>query len=223
MPGSPGAGSSAGSLACALMSQSDHYFTAQPASPGEQRSLSVRLAGREVTVRTAPGIFSPDGLDKGTAVLLREVPAPPASGDLLDLGCGWGPIGLTLALLSPAARVWAVDVNERSLALAQANAQALAADGLRAVRPEEVPDDVRFAAIWSNPPIRVGKAVLHDMLLHWLPRLEAGGTAYLVVQKNLGSDSLQRWLAEQLPAGQFSVSRHASDKGFRVLAVTRES
>jgi 16S rRNA G1207 methylase RsmC len=203
------------------MSQSDHYFTAQPASPDEQRSLRVRLAGREVTVRTAPGIFSPDGLDKGTAVLLREVPDPPAEGDLLDLGCGWGPVGLTLALLSPGARVWAVDVNERSLALAQANARALGAEHLRAVRPQDVPEEVRFAAIWSNPPIRVGKAVLHEMLLHWLPRLEAGGTAYLVVQKNLGSDSLQRWLAEHLPPGQFSVSRHASDKGFRVLAVTR--
>ena len=82
---------------------------------------------------------------------------------------------------------------------------------------------MRFAAIWSNPPIRVGKAALHDMLLTWLPRLEAGGTAYLVVQKNLGSDSLQRWLAQALPAGTFSVSRHASDKGFRVLAVTRAS
>jgi len=205
------------------MSQSEHYFTAQPASPGEQRALTVRLAGREVTVRTAPGIFSPDGLDKGTAVLLREVPEPPATGDLLDLGCGWGPVALTLALRSPAARVWAVDVNERSLALTAANARSLGADGVRAVRPEDVPDDVRFGAIWSNPPIRVGKAVLHDMLLHWLPRLEAGGTAYLVVQKNLGSDSLQRWLAEHLPAGQFSVSRHASDKGFRVLAVTRGS
>jgi 16S rRNA G1207 methylase RsmC len=205
------------------MSQSDHYFTAQPASPGEQRPLTVRLADREVTVRTAPGIFSPDGLDKGTAVLLREVPEPPATGNLLDLGCGWGPVALTLALRSPAARVWAVDVNERSLALTAANARALGADGVRVARPEDVPADVRFAAIWSNPPIRVGKAVLHDMLLHWLPRLEAGGTAYLVVQKNLGSDSLQRWLAEHLPAGELRVSRHASDKGFRVLAVTRGS
>jgi 16S rRNA G1207 methylase RsmC len=97
------------------------------------------------------------------------------------------------------------------------------AEGVRAVRPEAVPDDVRFAAIWSNPPIRVGKAVLHDMLRTWLPRLEAGGTAYLVVQKNLGSDSLQRWLGENLPSAAFSVSRYATDKGFRVLAVTRRS
>lgn len=205
------------------MSEHEHYFTAQPASAGEQRSLTVRLAGRAVTVRTAPGIFSPDGLDKGTAVLLRELPEPPASGNLLDLGCGWGPIALTLGLLSPAASVWAVDVNERSLDLAAANARSLGLEGVRAVRPEDVPDDVRFAAIWSNPPIRVGKAALHDMLLTWLPRLEAGGTAYLVVQKNLGSDSLQRWLAQALPADTFTVSRYASDKGFRVLAVTRAS
>jgi 16S rRNA G1207 methylase RsmC len=200
------------------MSQSDHYFSAQPASPGEQRSLTVRLADREVTVRTAPGIFSPDGLDKGTAVLLREVPGPPPTGDLLDLGCGWGPVALTLALRSPAARVWAVDVNERSLALTAENARSLGADGVRAARPGDVPDDVRFAAIWSNPPIRVGKQALHDLLLTWLPRLTPGGRAVSVVGKNLGADSLQRWLGEQ----GFPTQRLASAKGFRVLETRRE-
>jgi 16S rRNA G1207 methylase RsmC len=203
------------------MSEHEHYFTAQPASPGEQRSLTVRLAGREVTVHTAPGIFSPDGLDKGTAVLLREVPPPPASGQLLDVGCGWGPIALTLGMLSPAATVWAVDVNERSVGLAQANAHSLGLGNVRALTPAQVPDDVRFATIWSNPPIRIGKAALHELLMAWLPRLEAGGAAYLVVQKNLGSDSLQRWLGEHLPADAYAVERFASDKGFRVLAVRR--
>jgi 16S rRNA G1207 methylase RsmC len=203
------------------MSEHEHYFTAQPASPGEQRSLTVRLAGREVTVRTAPGIFSPDGLDKGTAVLLREVPPPPASGQLLDVGCGWGPIALTLGMLSPAATVWAVDVNERSVGLAQTNAHSLGLGNVRALTPAQVPDDVRFATIWSNPPIRIGKAALHELLMAWLPRLEAGGAAYLVVQKNLGSDSLQRWLGEQLPTDAYAVERFASDKGFRVLAVRR--
>ena len=203
------------------MSEHEHYFTARPASPSEQRTLDVTLAGRAVTVRTAPGIFSPEGLDKGTAVLLREVPAPPAEGHLLDLGCGWGPIALTLGLLSPDATVWAVDVNERSVALAQANARSLGLSGMRALTPDEVPDDVRFGAIWSNPPIRVGKAALHAMLLQWLPRLEAGGAAHLVVQKNLGSDSLQRWLRQQLPSDAYAVERFASDKGFRVLAVHR--
>jgi 16S rRNA G1207 methylase RsmC len=203
------------------MSENDHYFTARPASSAEQRVLHVRLAGREMSVRTAPGIFSPEGVDKGTAVLLREAPAPPPAGDLLDIGCGWGPIALTLGLLAPDATVWAVDVNERSLDLARTNARSLGLERFHALRPEEVPAGVRFDAIWSNPPIRVGKAALHALLLQWLPRLAAGGTAYLVVQKNLGSDSLQRWLAEQLPHDAYAVERFASDKGFRVLAVHR--
>ena len=202
------------------MSGNDHYFTASPASPEQQRTLSIRLAGRDLTVRTAAGVFSPDGLDKGTAVLLREVPDPPATGNLLDLGCGWGPVALTLALRSPQASVYAVDVNERSLDLLRRNAASLGLDRVHASQPDGIPDDVAFDVIWSNPPIRVGKAVLHEMLLHWLPRLAPGGAAYLVVQKNLGSDSLQRWLAEHLPR-EFEVGRYASDKGFRVLEVVR--
>ena len=199
----------------------DHYFTAHPASPGDQRSLTLTLAGRGVTVRTAGGVFSPDGLDKGTAVLLREVPAPPPEGTFLDLGCGWGPLALTLGLLSPQATVHAVDVNERALELLRANARSLGLEGVHASQPGGIPDEAHFDLVWSNPPIRVGKTVLHEMLLVWLPRLAPGGVAYLVVQKNLGSDSLQRWLGEHLDPGQFGVTRFASDKGFRVLRVTR--
>jgi 16S rRNA G1207 methylase RsmC len=203
------------------MSESDHYFTARPVSAAEQRPLTVQLAGREVTVRTAGGVFSPGGLDKGTAVLLRHVPPPPPQGSLLDLGCGWGPIALTLGLLSPQAQVYAVDVNERSLDLVRTNAAMLGLDRVVAAPPDGIPEDVRFEAIWSNPPIRVGKAVLHELMLTWLPRLAVGGVAHLVVQKNLGSDSLQRWLEEQLPPQAYAVSRFATDKGFRILAVER--
>jgi 16S rRNA G1207 methylase RsmC len=199
----------------------DHYFTARPASPAEQRSLRVALAGRRVDVRTAGGVFSPDGLDKGTAVLLRSVPSPPPAGTFLDLGCGWGPVALTLGLLSPAATVYAVDVNERALDLVRTNARALGLAGVHASQPGGIPEHVSVDLVWSNPPIRVGKAVLHDLLLRWLPRLAPGGVAYLVVQKNLGSDSLQRWLREQLDPDGYGVERFASDKGFRVLEVTR--
>lgn len=200
---------------------SEHYFTAQPATPGQLRPLTVNLAGRQVSVQTAGGVFSPDALDKGTAVLLRTVPPPPTTGVLLDLGCGWGPVALTLAMVAPQAQVYAVDVNERSLDLTRRNAAALGLDGVRACRPDEVPPDVELAAIWSNPPIRVGKAVLHELMDTWLPRLAAGAAAYLVVQKNLGSDSLQRWLAERLPPPAWGVRRYASDKGFRVIEVRR--
>ena len=203
---------------------SEHYFTAEPASPAERRTLDVELAGRRVTVHTAPGVFCPDRLDIGTAVLLREAPEPAATGNMLDLGCGWGPIALTLGLRSPDAEVWAVDVNRRALGLAADNARSIGVEHFHARTPEEVPADVRFSTIWSNPPIRVGKAVLHDLLLTWLPRLEAGGAAYLVVQKNLGSDSLQKWLDGELAdrwPGEFTVERYATSKGFRVLAVRR--
>ena len=195
-----------------------HYF-ATPAGSAEHRSLRVTLAGRDVEVVTADGVFSGGRLDLGTRVLLREVPAPPI-GDLLDLGCGWGPLALTMGLLAPGADVWAVDVNERALALTRSNAARLTLPRVRACLPQEVPDDVRFVAIWSNPPIRVGKAELHRMLLQWLPRLTPDGVAYLVVQRHLGADSLHSWLQTEL-GPQMSVTRAGSAKGYRVLRLAR--
>jgi 16S rRNA G1207 methylase RsmC len=222
-----------------MSGDSSHYFTTPAAGPVTTRDLDVVLAGRDLTLRTAAGVFSSDHIDLGTRVLLREVPDPPFHGDLLDLGCGWGPLAITAALRAPQATVWAVDVNKRALELTAANARIAGCGNVRAVLPQDVPDDVRFAAIWSNPPIRVGKAELHGMLLHWLPRLEPGALAHLVVQRHLGADSLQAWLAEALPAagladadvadadlagaGQplsgWSVRRAGSAKGYRVLAV----
>ena len=199
-----------------------HYFET-PTGEEHRREVTVTLAGRELEVVTADGVFSGGRVDLGTRVLFREVPPPPA-GDLLDLGCGWGPVALTMALRSPSARVWAVDVNERAVALAAENARRLHLPGVTAVTPDQVPDGVRFAAIWSNPPIRVGKEALHALLLRWLPRLAPDGAAYLVAQRNLGADSLHAWLAGQSPepgAPRFTVTRAGSAKGYRVLRVTR--
>jgi len=196
----------------------DHYFAERPGSPATTRALRVRLRGRDVTVTTAGGVFSPDRLDPGTEVLLREAPVLPPGGDLLDLGCGWGPLALSMALASPASTVWAVDVNERARHLTRHNAVSLALPGLRVVAPHEVPAGLRFDAIWSNPPIRIGKAGLHQLLLQWLPRLSAGASGWLVVQRNLGADSLHRWLQHAL-ADVATVERSASSKGYRVLRV----
>jgi 16S rRNA (guanine1207-N2)-methyltransferase len=198
------------------MDEQDHYFTAAPASADERRRMPVRLAGRTVEVEVAPGIFSPGGLDKGTAVLLDEAPAPPATGTFLDLGCGWGPLALTLGLLSPRATVLALDVNERAVDLTRRNAATLGLEGVHASTADGIPDAVRFDLIWSNPPIRVGKAALHALLATWLPRLAPDGVAHLVVQRNLGSDSLQRWVEAEL---RMPCTRLASSKGFRVLEV----
>ena len=197
-----------------------HYFNAEPDVPDARRPLAVVLDGRELTLRTSAGIFSPDGVDKGTAVLLAEAPDPAPEGNLLDIGCGWGPIALTLALRSPGAQVYAVDVNTRSLSLTEENARLAGLGNVHASLPEKVDPALRFATIWSNPPIRIGKQALHELLLRWLPRLEVGGQAWLVVQKNLGADSLSRWLAEEL-GGAYDVDRPATSKGFRVLRVTR--
>jgi 16S rRNA G1207 methylase RsmC len=200
----------------------DHYFSTSPGSDFRQRSLTVRLAGADRTVTTAGGVFSPERLDTGTRVLLDTVPHPPASGHLLDLGCGWGPIALSLGLRSPEATVWAVDVNERALELVRRNASALGLTSVNATLPDGIPDRVRFSTLWSNPPIRVGKTELHALLQRWLPRLEPGASAWLVVQRNLGSDSLQTWLQRELPEG-FDVERAGSSKGYRVLEVRAPS
>jgi 16S rRNA (guanine1207-N2)-methyltransferase len=199
----------------------EHYFSSKPAADGALRTVNVRLAGRDLEVLTAGGVFSPGHVDLGTRVLLDEVPGPPATGHVLDLGAGWGPVALALGLQAPDATVWAVDVNERALDLVRRNATRAGLSNVNAALPGDVPDDLRFAAIWSNPPIRIGKAELHELLRHWLPRLETGATAWLVVQKNLGADSLQRWLADDLGDG-WHVERTATAKGFRVIAVTRE-
>lgn len=198
----------------------DHYFAPQPSSEPRRRTIRVALAGRERLVTTAAGTFSPDRLDAGTAVLLDALPPLPSTGVLLDIGCGWGPIGLAAALGSPAATVYAIDVNARAIELAERNAAALGAENMIVCQPEQVPGEVRFSAILSNPPIHVGKAVLHGLLLQWLPRLLPGGTAWLVVQKHLGSDSLASWMDAAL--GQdYSVTRHSSKRAFRVLRVDR--
>lgn len=199
---------------------SEHYFSASPASPENLRRIRVTLAGRELELTTAGGVFSPDHLDTGTQVLLSNTPPPPPGGDLLDLGCGWGPIALSLAFDSPHATVWAVDVNERALDLVRRNAEALGLHNVNASLPDDVPEGVRFRTIRSNPPIRVGKHELHGLLERWIPRLDERSDAWLVVQRNLGSDSLQRWLAATFDRG-YSVHRAATGRGFRVLRVRR--
>lgn len=196
---------------------SAHYFSETPTGPEHRRPVEIEVWGRRLVLTTANGVFAGDGLDRGTGVLLRESTPPTGAPTVLDLGCGWGPIALGIALACPGARVDAVDVNERALGLCRDNASSLGvADRVRALRPDEVEPARTYDQVWSNPPIRIGKEALHDLLLTWLPRLAPGGEARLVVSKNLGADTLQRWLVEQ----GYGCDRVASSKGFRVLVVT---
>lgn len=196
----------------------EHYFSETPGSEYRQKEITVTINDREVTLTTAGGVFSPDHIDQGTAVLLDHLDEAPAGGDILDLGCGWGPIALALASHSPKSTVWAVDVNQRSLELTAANAKRMGLVNIKCVTPDQVPADVSFSGIWSNPPIRIGKDALHELLLNWIPRLQNDAEAYLVVQKNLGADSLHRWLEAELPK-EFNTIRIETSKSFRVLRV----
>lgn len=191
----------------------EHYFDETPSSPDRRRDITARIWGQDLTFTTSSGVFSHDGLDKATAVLLRNS-TPPRSGTVLDIGCGWGPIACSLAMSG--AQVWAVDTNQRALDLTQVNAERLGVT-VHTALPRDVPADLTFDEIWSNPPIRIGKDALHELLLHWLPRLSQAGVARLVVGKNLGADSLQRWLIEQ----GWPTQRADSEKGFRILEVRR--
>jgi 16S rRNA (guanine1207-N2)-methyltransferase len=194
---------------------SSQYFTEQPAAAHRPGTVHLVLPDLHLELATDSGVFSPGRLDPGTRLLLETVPAPPPGGDLLDLGCGYGPVALTMAARSPGARVWAVDVNQRALDLCARNALASGLANVRCVPAGDTGLPGSFGLIWSNPPIRIGKQALHTLLESWLARLAAGAAAFLVVQRNLGSDSLQRWLAE---AG-WEVTRVAARAGYRVLRV----
>jgi 16S rRNA (guanine1207-N2)-methyltransferase len=195
----------------------EHYFSADPTVAFKRTPVAASVWGHDLDLVSGSGVFAQGRLDIGTSVLFRET-EPPAGGRVLDLGCGYGVIGLAVAVAVPSAQVTAVDVNERAVLLANENAAALGvADRYAASVPDAVDPAASYDEIWSNPPIRIGKDALHDLLLTWLPRLAPDGRAVLVVGKNLGADSLQRWLGEQ----GFPTSRLASAKGFRVLEARR--
>lgn len=198
-----------------------HYFDPEPAARSRPGQVELVLADFQARLHTDAGVFAGTSaqVDPGTLELLKAIPAPPAAGDLLDLGCGYGPIACTLAARAPGATVWAIDVNQRALDLTLRNAQELGLANLKTSLPDEVPAGLAFAGLWSNPPIRIGKPALHDLLERWLARLQPGATAWLVVQRHLGSDSLAAWLS----AGGRQVTRQASKRGYRILRVEGET
>lgn len=236
--------------------QNQQYFAAQPQVADKRNTLKVNLRGQTYDVVVSTGVFSSGRLDLGTQVLLDKVPRPDCSdmdsAHMLDIGCGWGAITMALAHEAPTSTVWAIDVNERAVELTTVNCRAHQLDNVIAGTTESLSAQnpkwttVEFDIIWSNPPIRIGKEALHELLMTYLPRLKKGGKAYMVVQKHLGSDSLISWLDEQLngldvsavssslaqlgatqlPEEQsspraFSVDKYASAKGYRIIKVVR--
>ncbi len=212
-----------------MASSSSQYFARHPEVGSDPRTIQLSLAELELTLTTDTGVFSAERVDSGTRLLLQEAPWPtPEMANVLDIGCGYGPVALSLARRSPTSAVWAVDVNERAVGLCADNA---ATNGLENIHPLVVDESglpvagdpadiaglesVRFDAIWSNPPIRIGKEALHSLLTLWLDRLTPTGRAWLVVQKHLGADSLGTWLEGE----GWATTRLVSRAGYRLLEV----
>lgn len=193
------------------------YFEADPAPASRPGQVELGLPDATVSLTVDRGVFSSTRIDPGTLALLRAVPTPVGSLRLLDLGCGYGPIACTLARRAPEAEIWAVDVNRRALGLVEHNARELGLGNLRAALPDGIPEGITFDQIWSNPPIRIGKPALHDLLRSWLPRLGPAGRAALVVHRHLGGDSLAAWLE----TWGWVVVRLGSKQGYRILDVRR--
>jgi len=177
--------------------------------------ILLRLPDLTLEFDTHPGVFAYRAVDDGTTALLRHSPPPPDVA-VLDLGCGYGPIAIVAALRAPGARVWAVDVDDLALELTEANAARLGATNVIACTPRQVPADLRFGALYSNPPVRIGKPAMKALVATWLDRLLPGADAYLVIKQSLGADSFARWLSA---SGRPTV-RLASKHGYRVLCTT---
>lgn len=206
-PSAPGAGKRDKSGKTA-----SHYFDDNPKVSSKVRHIPLHLPDLSLDLQVDRGVFSASQIDPGTRVLLVEAAQPGPAKTILDVGCGYGPIACAVAKRSPSAEVWAVDVNQRARDLCATNAERLGLN-VEVRSPEEVPDDLRFDLIVSNPPIRIGKKNLHALLTMWLDRLSPTGHAELVVQKHLGSDSLHRWLDAQ----GWSTTRLTSRNSYRIL------
>lgn len=171
----------------------DHYYSADPQSEHRYAETAYAYRGAELRFLTDAGVFSRGEVDFGTQVLLRALPEE-MSGRVLDLGCGWGAVGVSLAKRYPACRVTMSDVNRRALDLAAKNAQSngvqaqcVQSDGLDAV---EGPFDL----IVTNPPIRAGKQVIYRLFAQSADKLSPGGALYLVIRKQQGAESAIKYL-----------------------------
>jgi 16S rRNA (guanine1207-N2)-methyltransferase len=195
----------------------NHYFNPKPSTPSKRQTMEIELGGTKLTVISDKGVFSSSGVDKGTQILLKNLDMVTKAGTAMDLGAGWGAISIALAIENPALEVLAIEINSRAVELIEANANSLALSNIKTKKLSQV-ENGSIDQIWSNPPIRIGKSALHELLIDALSKLKQGGEAFLVVQKHLGADSLAKWLEQEQ---NHSVEKIDNSKGFRVFRVTK--
>ena len=190
----------------------EHYYSEKPGVAHDEREVIYQALGMRFACVTDAGVFSRDGLDMGTRILLEALPE--LHGRILDLGCGWGPVGAALGKRYPDAQLVLTDVNSRAAELAArnlaangvTNATVVQGDGFAAVEGE-------FDAIVLNPPIRTGKAVIYAMFADAAAHLSPGGALYIVIRKQQGAESAQKYLSTIYG----DVERIAREKGYWVL------
>lgn len=194
---------------------SQHYYSERPVSDNFEREIECRLRGVHLRLVTDRGVFSAGGIDRGTDLLIRNVSLPD-QGPFLDLGCGYGPIGLVAAKLRPDVTVYLSDPNERATGLAEKNAKT---NGLRNVCIvtgsgfERLDPDMKFTCIMSNPPYRAGKRVVYDLIEESFHRLTPGGTLTCVGRTKQGAKSLRAYIASLFN----NADEIAKKSGYRVI------
>lgn len=198
---------------------SSHYFSPRAGGTDSRREFTLEGSWGALHMSTGGGVFASRGLDRGTEVLLDSLrrhpaPAPPDGSIVVDLGCGSGVLALVMARLWPHTHVRAVDVNDRARKLCALNAENNGLSNVEVCAPDSA-RPTSISALWSNPPVRIGKQALHVLLSEWLSLLSPVAEARLVVARNLGADPLAQWLMEN----GWGVERIASARGYRVLVV----
>lgn len=193
---------------------SEQYFEKRPESAHRPAEIRVAIRGHRFAFRTDAGVFSRGKLDRGTELLLEALVIGPGE-RILDLGCGYGAIGIVAARLSPTSAVVLTDVNERAVALARTN---LAANGIGNAEVRLGPlyepiEDMTFDHIVSNPPIRAGRGIIDRIIAEALTHLLPGGKLWLVVRTRQGADALRSRMAQAF--GSAEIMKRGS--GFKVL------
>ena len=195
---------------------SEHYYTENPNTKSNPETWEARLDNRTFRFTSDSGVFSKEKVDFGSQLLIESVDLSSfPEGDLLDVGCGYGPMGLALALKDTNRTVEMVDVNTRALELAQKNAEANKISNVT-IYSSNIYDAVEkkgFAGVFSNPPIRAGKKVVHQILEEAYNHLKSGGYLTIVIQKKQGAPSAKKKMEEVFD----NVERIAHDKGYWIL------
>jgi len=196
----------------------EHYYTQKPGVASDRQAVEETLRGRMLKFVTDAGVFSKRGIDFGSRLLIETMELAP-NAHVLDVGCGYGPIGLSAALLCPGGKVTMVDINERAIVLSRenaavngiANVEVLQSDALAAVKGRT------FDAVLTNPPIRAGKETVHRIFAEAFDVLRPGGALWVVIQKKQGSPSAFAKLEELFGEAE-EVTK---DKGYRILRAVK--